>query len=192
MAKRPSKSQRKAPDNFTFYTFAALRHGAESLYSSATEHPDGSGYCRLSAVLFSAFSIEAYLNFIGEELVSNWATTERTMSWKDKLKLIGKTVGVKVDFGKPPFDSIRTMFHFRDKLAHGRTHSGRAKADQDLTPDWLAQFKTDASVRKVLDDARSVVDSLHAKSGLERPVGVIASGAIISPTRKKPQATKRR
>jgi len=50
----------------TFNTYAYLLNGAHSLLRTAQEHSPGSNYCRISAVLFSAFAVEAYLNHIGE------------------------------------------------------------------------------------------------------------------------------
>jgi hypothetical protein len=50
----------------TFNAFSYLLNGSFSLLETAKEHSPGSNYCRVSAVLFAAFAVEAHLEAIPE------------------------------------------------------------------------------------------------------------------------------
>jgi hypothetical protein len=173
----------------TFYMFEHLRNGAWSLFKSAQEHPEGSGHCRVSAVLFSAFAVEAYLNHIGEEQLSFWGIVERKLSWSDKLSLIASHLGVEIKTDERPFQTVKKVFGFRDKLAHGKTHElavrrGRGR-EPDTDPEWLAEFGSDTTVRRAVDDTNALIKVLHEKSGSRHSLGLISSSAYFETTEKK-------
>ena len=153
-----SKTPKKAGET-TFYTYAHLLNGARSLYQSALDHPEGSSHCRVSAVLFSAFAVEAYLNHIGEDQLPFWEFVERKLSWSDKLRLIGSQFGLNIEDGKRPFQTVKKVFAFRDKLAHGKTHHGkidtRKRGEPPMDPEWLSEFTSDAAVKRALDDTHN-------------------------------------
>jgi hypothetical protein len=169
---------------FTFNTFAYLLNGASSLAKSAKEHPEGSNYCRVAAVAFSAFAVEAYLNHVGEKLLPFWSVVER-LSWDSKLELLAKTLGLEPDFGRSPFQSLKDLFNFRNRLAHGRTASEDRsyffKVESDdfstMDPDWLKKVWSDEAVAKVLKDTRKVIETIHAAAGFSaESLAQIATG----------------
>jgi hypothetical protein len=170
----------------TFNTFSYLLNGAHSLAQTAKDHEAGSNYCRISAVAFAAFAIEAHLNHIGEAKLPFWSIVEPKLSWRAKLDLIVKQFGTTPDFGKRPFQTLGDLFKFRDRLAHGKTtteekcyeYRGNPKDDHgSLDPDWLKMFWSDEAVKRVLEDTREIIELLHTKAGFEpHSLHLIGSG----------------
>ena len=162
-----------------FYTYAYLLNGANSLFKSAKEHPLGSNYCRVAAVVFSAFAIEACLNHIGEGKLRFWSIVERTLSWESKLELIAQYLDVQIDKGKRPFQTLTMLFKLRNHLAHGRTQTveGTYKDSDDpdhvkgkaevMDPDWLNRLYSDDEVQRVLEDTTSIVELFLERAGFD-------------------------
>lgn len=166
--------QSKMSGNATFYTFSYLLNGAWSLLETAKEHRPGCNFCRLSSALFAAFAVEAHLNHVGEIKLPFWNVVERKISWKDKIAIVAQHIGVDVDYGCRPFQSLNTLFAFRDKLAHGRTeqfetmYQGKLLDNNDaMDPKWLRDFWNDALLTRVMYDAREVIRLLHKEAGFD-------------------------
>jgi len=172
----------------TFNTFSYLLNGAYSLAKSAREDPEGSNYRRISAVLFSAFAIEAHLNHIGEVKLPFWSVVEPKLPWRVKLELIAQQLGVALDYGRRPFQSLSDLFKFRDKLAHGKTETAESSYEYqrypgddfgNLEPEWLKKFWSDDAVHRIREDTLEIIKLLHAKAGLdEYTLHTIGSGAF--------------
>ncbi len=173
--------------DLTFHTYAYLLHASNSLFLIAKEHAPGSNHARISAVLFSAFAIEAYLNHIGNLKVENWQKLDR-LNWRDKMKIIGEKVGVQVDYGKPPFQAVVLIFQFRDRLAHGRTHQEHVSykfnyVDRQetghLDPDWLRKYWDDMSVERTLQNVRQIIEKIQAAAGFSLlDLEMVSSGSF--------------
>jgi hypothetical protein len=170
----------------TFNTFSYLLNGASSLAQTAKDHEAGSNYCRISAVAFSAFAIEACLNHIGEAKLPFWGIVEPKLPWRAKLDLIVTHFGIATDTGKRPFQTLGDLFKFRDRIAHGKTtteaksYEYRGNCEEDfgsLDPDWLKKFWSDEAVERVLEDTRQIIELLHTKAGFEpHSLHLIGSG----------------
>ncbi len=95
-------------------------------------------------IVFTAFSIEAYVNHLGFPL-PGWK--ERS-SWKHKIERLHASVSQPCDWQAIPLDFAVEVFSIRDKLAHGKPErlevvfsSAPEDAEQfldhpDLTPQW--------------------------------------------------------
>ena len=160
----------------TFNTFSYLLHVAESLAKTADEHAPGSKHCRISAVLFSAFAIEAHLNHIGEAKHPDWKNNERRMSRREKLTRLNSQFGIPLDFNKRPFQTFVDLFKFRDQLAHGKSkteekdyeYNGNSEDELvSLDPEWLKINSTKEAVDRALTDTRQIIELLHSKAGLD-------------------------
>lgn len=102
------------------YTYNTLLGAAKTFRKQATESKpfDNS----MSSILLCALSLEAYLNHLGPQLFPIWTKhLERKLSPEGKLLVIALKIGHEIDFGKPPFQAFRTLFQFRNQLAHGQT-----------------------------------------------------------------------
>jgi hypothetical protein len=85
-----------------------------------------------ASMVFSAFTVEAYLNHIGANRTKFWPSVERRLSPPDKLDLLVSLFGLKIDFSKRPFQTFKRMFRFRDALAYGKTEYMTEESTQFL------------------------------------------------------------
>ena len=179
---------RKMEGTANFYTFAYLRQAAWNAFETAQSVPEGSNYHRVSAVLFSALTIEAHLNHVGESTISDWDTVEPTFRWRDKFARVAQELKLPIDKSRRPIQTIIEVFRFRDRLVHGKTHSeelkykyrdGRPSREDTLDPDWLRKYWSDDAVKRVLDDVEQVLDRFHTAAGLEKhTLNLIGNGAF--------------
>jgi hypothetical protein len=93
-------------------------HGAKVLLRLSGEQKRGRFYQWMGSLLLCAFAYEGYLNFLGRKLFPSWEDFERQMSWQSKTKLIADHIGLKIDEGAEPFQTVKQLFKFRDQIAH--------------------------------------------------------------------------
>jgi len=129
----------------TSYSYVTLHNAAYYELQAAQETEKGRFFHCLSAMLYSAFSIEAYLNHLGKAEISDWGKIERRFSPRRKLNMLIETKKYLPDFTKPPFDTFDRIFDFRKKIVHGKTErirveevrEGKLGDTPDLpTSDW--------------------------------------------------------
>ena len=90
-----------------------------TLYQAEKEK-DGSYFQLMSSLIFTAFTLEAYLNHIGKKIFTCWNDLER-MSLQGKINLISEKLNVEKDDSKRPFQTVKKLFAFRNDVAHGKT-----------------------------------------------------------------------
>jgi hypothetical protein len=115
------KIQKLVAAEITVYTVGYLRQVSWHTLNTAKENEKGSYLNLMASTVFSAFTIEAYLNHLGEEIIPFWSIIERNLSPYKKLEVIAMQLRKNIDFGRRPFSSFKSIFQFRDFLAHGRT-----------------------------------------------------------------------
>jgi hypothetical protein len=165
----------KLTANTTFHTYAFLLESSYDLLELAKTGALGSTRCLTAATLFTAFGIEGYLNFVGELKVESWAIVEPRLSWRDKLKLVALQLGVSLDWGQRPLQTIDELFKFRDKLAHGKTIREVVEFDaSELAPKThpksLEKFQVIDAVERARDDAKQLIGRFNEKAGLRSHV----------------------
>ena len=79
-------------------------------------------YELLPALVFAAFTIEAYVNSVGSRKVTFWDQLER-LPWRNKIEILHSTAGAQADWGKDPLQLATQLFEIRDRLAHGKEDS---------------------------------------------------------------------
>lgn len=96
-------------------------------------------------IVFTAFSIEAYVNHLGIVL-PGWK--ERS-PWRQKIERLHEAVNLPCDWSSTPLDFAAEVFAIRDKLAHGKPErmevafssppedAERFLDHPDLTPEWF-------------------------------------------------------
>src|SRR5262249_26168291 len=142
---------------------------------SARENPEGSNYQRAMAVVLSAFTMEAYLNYLGQELTDHWEQTQ----WQPldkKLGIILDVLQFKADLGRRPFQTIKDIFEFRNRFANGKTETYKVRGIFDGTeipntdPPWIKKFSSDDSsgqmVQRVLEDVDQIMEEMQRRAGL--------------------------
>ena len=143
-----------------------------------------------AALVYSAFTYEAFLNQLGKRVLKNWARHE----WgpvQAKLKVICQQIGYTPRLGARPYQTIRRLFRFRNQIAHGRdetvvasgTHvvvAGTPTIDT-IQADW-ERYCTVANARKAFDDVDAIARDLCAKAGISKfagcPFGTMASSVV--------------
>jgi hypothetical protein len=116
--------------------------------------------CMIS-VVFLAFSIEAYLNHIGEGEVQYWKEDFENLRPVAKLRLLmNKYSGI--DFSRSPFQSFTDIFDIRNQLAHGKTVYAFEKYPKEPLAKWgkLCNVK---KVKRLFDDTEKMIRFIHAK-----------------------------
>ncbi len=98
-------------------------------------------------VVFLAFSIESYLNFLGARKLSIWDELER-LPWRAKVSILHKVAGRSSDWSHDPLQFATEVFKFRDRLAHGKpervlgpktrdhVEAHRIATREDLQSEW--------------------------------------------------------
>jgi hypothetical protein len=133
----------------------------------------GRNYHYVTAVIFSAFAVEAAINHVGIDSDPNWATSERKMGgWEKKLNALATRYSIQLDFSTGHAKAVKEAFELRDKLAHGKTWVGKqCYLDDGIStrdasiPDWLEPCLNEARATQVIGDARTLIGQLLGAAG---------------------------
>jgi hypothetical protein len=114
-------------------TYVCMKKGAEFMLrlvspNSEGQFPDGRDHYVRAALMYCAFMVEGWVNHVGPLLMpeNKWSRLERN-SPLCKFKMISKKYGKyegpdqAVDYGREPFCCLKSLFDFRNFLAHPRT-----------------------------------------------------------------------
>lgn len=156
-------------------TFAYMRLGAKHMLKLAEESQKGQLYLLVASLIFSAFTLEAYLNHLGKLRNKEWDEIERKYPKLDKYKLFSAAANVRVDFGVRPYRTLIELFNFRDHMAHGKTIREQpfaidVNANEDYLPQILVENDWQAAVtlemaRHAIADVEVLIKELHSSSG---------------------------
>jgi hypothetical protein len=156
-----------------FYPFCYLLIAADTALKSAKLELPGRNYHYVTAVVFSAFAVEATVNHVGLDHVQDWAKKERRMGgWEKKLSHLATRFGLVLDFNPAPGKTVKDAFGVRDNLAHGKTWVGEQCYVDDGDrmgganfPDWLRPCLNEARATQFISDARELISQLLGKAG---------------------------
>jgi len=95
-------------------------HASYVMLEKAKKDPEGSYYQLMASLIFTAFTLEAFLNHIGQSIFKCWNDLEQ-LSPSRKLNLIAEKLEIEKDDGKRPFQTVSKLFKFRNDVAHGKT-----------------------------------------------------------------------
>jgi len=158
----------------TTNTYVYCFYAAKQALEHANE--EGQLYSCMTAGLFAAFTIEAYLNHIGQIKVRNWDALERKLGPREKLLLLQEMFSFKADQSKPPFQRLHAVLSLRNSIAHGKTEiiTSDNIVDEDEVgeaeypqADWK-KLCTVSGVTKMVDDVEAMVISIHQQLGYKR------------------------
>ena len=135
-----------------------LKNGGEPLTES------------LNTILHCALALEAYLNHVGAGAMPCWTPLKKKLSPNEKVEVLAAHLGIPVDWGKMPYQSLAKAFAFRNLIVHAETEtvelpvadtrSAEAKwqayckpkiADRVLADTWrfIKEFKGPDAVRQI-------------------------------------------
>ncbi len=153
-------------------TFVDLGRGANGLILIAKEVPKGSYYTTMGALLLTAFTFEAYLNHLGEKRFSFWEEVD-SIRVMDKYSLLCKELNIKPVFSQRPYQSLRTLFKFRNAIAHGESQVlektkpvSSVDDPHEHTPKahW-EEFCTIENAERAKEDIDNIITELHKAAG---------------------------
>ncbi len=113
-------SQVRVNKELKLITYAEHWATAGCLLDRAAREKRGSYHQYLACITFTAFTLEAFLNHIGEELFEDWRDDLEQISVKGKMRIISDKLGLKVDYGEAPWQVVPELVAFRNKVAHGK------------------------------------------------------------------------
>jgi hypothetical protein len=151
------------------FSYVTLHNAAHYALQAAQGSEDGGFFNCLYAMIFAAFSLEAYLNHLGNSEFPDWPKFERRRSPRQKLDVLVEKRGYAPDFTKPPFSTFDKIFAFRKQIAHGRTEHIEIEQVQDgelgdapdlPTTSWETVTSLENAVSFV-EDAASMIRALH-------------------------------
>ena len=166
----------KVEANKTVYTHSYLYIAAVESLKQAKNNEEGRFYACMTAELFSAFCVEAFLNYFGEQKVSHWEKLEKKLSPTEKLEIICDEINLRIDFEKRPFQSFVLMFKLRNLMVHGKTeqlfkaemqHIGKNNRPYLPETKWESLINLKTAI-KFTEDTQNIFEAIREKSGIKR------------------------
>lgn len=155
-------------------TFVYMHTGAKHMLELAKAEEVGSMYTLISSLIFSAFTMEAYLNHLGKSRVKEWDKVERNYPKLRKLKMFCRCANLTVDQKARPYKTIIELFQFRDQMAHGKTIIDEISFEFDKVKDfslrpitenrWQSLVKVERADEAVCD-VEQLIKVLHSRLG---------------------------
>jgi hypothetical protein len=155
---------------------AELWHTANCLLEAGQREARGSAHQFRASLIFRAFYLEAFLNWLGHNLVPHWSYLER-LKPKEKLDFLNDLVKVTPDYGSRPWQIVKELFIFRNDLAHGKPETLKTESVEDLNEfldgrlgneaqtEW-EQFGTEASAVRAKEDIEQIATILYKKANV--------------------------
>lgn len=154
--------------------FAEMATAARFFLTRASAEEGGYYWDTMSSLIFTAFTFEGYLNHLGQEMISDWSSIERT-SYKDKYTMLAKHVGIDIDRGRRPYQTVFALFEFRNALAHPRTKevlheyifipTSELEMPEETAKAKWEMFCTLENAKRTFEDVVLAVEDLHKATG---------------------------
>lgn len=133
------------------YNFNIMRSLSKEYLKQASKNSDAD--CTTS-ILYSAFSLEGYLNYAGDKLFTCWDEIEKSLNPIAKIKLIAEHLEIKVDFGTRPFQTVKQVFNVRNSVGHPKAElsDGDYSSKENLPkPIWEINLTIQLAERAIED-----------------------------------------
>lgn len=106
------------------YPYNSLSNISWHALRRAETETEGSVLEATVSIVFTAFAMEAYLNYLGAMLLgTEWSNIERNLNPQKKLKRIGKIIHLASDFNIEPFLTFKRIFEYRNAIVHSKIES---------------------------------------------------------------------
>lgn len=169
---------------------AELWHTANCLLHAGQKEPKGSAHQFRGSLVFRAFALEAFLNWLGYNLVPHWEHLER-LKPREKLDLLTDLTHVTPDYGSRPWQIVKELFDFRNDIAHGKPENLTSETVEDvddfldtrlgehIQADW-ERFGTEQNTVNAEEDVEKIASLLYDASVIAKtqsgPIGPFAFG----------------
>jgi hypothetical protein len=154
--------------------YAEMWHTSEVLLMNGKENAKGCTHQFRASLVFTAFTLEAYLNHIGKKLFKCWDDLDRLRP-KEKLNVVADRIGLQVDYGRQPWQIVQDLFGFRNKIAHGRSEELSEsvpldKYQDEVLPQFvLTDWEKDCNEKKAeraREHVKAIVHSIHEAANI--------------------------
>lgn len=118
----------------------------------------------MATIIYSAFSLEVYLNYLGSIYISNWKEIEKIMRPDEKLAKISEHFDETIDRSRRPFQSFNEIFKFRNNLAHARVKNLREVKNLDdslYIPTDIESKIASEKPQHFFEDTVAMIKKLH-------------------------------
>ena len=173
MAKQKARVSKERQVN----TYAEMWHASNVMLLKANKDPEGSYYQLMASLIFTAFTLEAYLNHIGQRIFKCWKDLE-WLSPSRKLNVIAEKLEVKKDDAKRPFHTVSKLFKFKNDIAHGKSIYLKSEDQIRVVDDTLREYMHELSktpwekycnlrnAERAREDVESIIQTLHKTSNI--------------------------
>lgn len=155
-------------------TFCDLSNGAYILLEKSKETIEGSYYTTMASLILSAFCFEAYLNHIGNKKIKFWDEIER-IGVMSKYRLLCQEFNISPDYGIRPYQTIKSLFRFRNALAHGKSSILKLEDMVDVDTDTInyynntkeewEEYCTEQNAERAREDMKKIITELNIAAG---------------------------
>lgn len=164
-----------------------LHSAAHFALKNAEKNGVGQTYDHIHAITSTAFFVEAYLNFLGEQQIPDWSKSELLAPMK-KYTLICAHLGMDTGKGGKVYHAFKQAIDFRNLMAHGRTETVQGawvesadieglKRQPEAGWEKLCNIKM---ARRLFEGSEKLVRSLHQKAGFEDdPFATLGHGRTV-------------
>lgn len=173
-----------------FRIHAELWHTANCLLRAGQQPKESSAHEFRASLIFRAFYVEAFLNWLGPQLIPHWKYLER-LKPREKLDLLADLIQVKPDYGGRLWQIVKELFEFRNAVAHGEPETLKSESYEDLNAflsgkidfvqtDW-ASLGTEEYAVRANEDVEKIANILYEKANLKHkgPLGPFSFGFQI-------------
>ena len=173
-----SKSKVKVVKTRQVNTYNELWRVSYWTMHRAEEEHEGSFFQIMASLIFTAFTLEAYLNHVGKSIFECWDDLER-LSPSAKINVIAEQLKVKKDDSKRPFQTVKRLFDFRNDVAHGKTillkteeQISVANASIEnyihkmLEPEW-EEYSTLDNAKRARADVEEIIEIFHKSANIK-------------------------
>jgi hypothetical protein len=158
---------------------ANLWHTSKCLLERGQEQERASFHQFMGSLVFTAFTLEAYLNWLGDKLFPHWKYLER-LNPREKLEVISSQLKVKIDFGARPWQVMKDLFNFRNDIAHGKPENLATDTVKQVGDDFdetmgqadqtkWEKFCTRENAERAREDVAKMLETLHSAAQLKDP-----------------------
>ena len=172
-------------------TYADLWHTSRCLLEKGQDEAEGSFHQFMASLVFTAFTLEAYLNHIGPKVFHCWEAIER-LGPREKLDVIAEKIGLTVEYGQRPWGIMKDLFGFRNDIAHGKsvkitetkTHSASKwnYGKTEFAKTRWEKFCTRQNAERGRTDVEEIVKTLNEKAGINHEYPFVAGFQFRSET----------
>lgn len=172
-------------------TYAEMWRASRALLEFGKEIEKGAHHHFMGSIVFTAFTLEAYLNHIGPMIFNCWKSIDR-LSPKDKLIIIAEKVQIDINFGIKPWQVMNDLFGFRNDIAHGKSDIVYEKITVDAKRfnenqihEWAEtrweKYCNEKNAIKTREDVRQIILKLHEAANIdELPLQAGMQSATVS------------